>query len=93
LTPGPAGDVWQNGDYERLTGNNMNHSQDHTPITNTIETQSIDMVERQESGFAYDSEAPTYQDCFPATGVEDFNHALLSLQTGKSALSLKIASL
>jgi hypothetical protein len=51
------------------------------------------MVERQESGFTYDSEAPTYQDCFPATGVEDFNHALLSLQTGKSALSLKIASL
>jgi hypothetical protein len=88
LTPNPVQNVWPNGDYGRLTGNNMPHIPDRPPITKPIESESIDMVEKDMSGFVYGNDTPTYQDCFPATAGEDFNHALLSLQNGKSTSSI-----
>ena len=90
-TQSSADNAWSSGEYDRLTSNSISNPQGHHPnMANTLHSpRPLDVVERNEDAFVYDNEALRYQDCFPATAAEDFNHALLSLQTGMSALFLQ----
>lgn len=84
FTQSPGHNDWTDGDYDHLTPTNQEPP--HLPSADGS-SQSVGMMERDGNGFPYGNEQLTYQDSFPTTAGEDFNHALLSLQTGMTVLS------
>lgn len=73
---------WVDGDYDTLGPPNG----EPTPLPSTDgHSQSVGIAERNEDGLPYGSDQLAYQDSFSTAAGEDFNHALLSLQTGKSS--------
>jgi hypothetical protein len=86
LTQSLADNHLPGGDYDHMTPN----SQERSSVHNTANSHdSLDMMERDESGFAYSNDVLTYEDAFSVAAGEDFNHALISLQTGMAPLSFK----
>jgi hypothetical protein len=81
VTQSSAHNDWGDGDYDTLGPPNG----EPTPLPSTDgHSQSVGIAEQNEDGFPYRSDLP-YQDSFSTAAGEDFNHALLSLQTGKSS--------
>jgi hypothetical protein len=80
LAPTPAESHWPDVGYDHPRPNNQD-----IPSQPSAEglTQSLEIVEKDDGGFVYGDDPLALQETVAITAGEDFNHALLSLQTGK----------